>query len=117
MKREMQYIRKIRESDEMIAETFSSAHGMLEDQPRMIVEQPFMCSYWEDKAARLENITVPAYVVASYTNSVHTHGTFAGYRRISIGKKWLTSRTIPMSGTIITSPEKPLEVTSSVHFL
>ena len=41
------------EFPEMIAETFSSAHGMLEDQPRMIVEQPFMCSYWEDKAARL----------------------------------------------------------------
>ena len=77
------------EFPEMIAETFSSAHGMLEDQPRMIVEQPFMCSYWEDKAARLENITVPAYVVASYTNSVHTHGTFAGYRRISSDKKWL----------------------------
>lgn len=84
----------------MIAETFSSAHGMLEDQPRMIVEQPFMCSYWEDKAARLENITVPAYVVASYTNSVHTHGTFAGYRRISSERNGYEC-TIAMSGTII----------------
>lgn len=77
------------EFPEMIAETFSSEHGLLEDQPRMIVEYPYMCDYWRDKAARLENITVPAYVVASYTNSVHTHGTFAGYRRISSPEKWL----------------------------
>lgn len=77
------------EFPEMIAETFASAHGILEDQPRMIVEKPFMCDYWEDKAARIENIQIPAYVVASYTNSVHTHGTFAGYRRLSSKEKWL----------------------------
>ena len=77
------------EFPEMIAETFSSAHGMLEDQPRMIVEEPFLCDYWLDKAARVENIDIPAYVVASYTNSVHTHGTFAGYRRMASKEKWL----------------------------
>lgn len=77
------------EFPEMIAETFSSAHGMLEDQPRMIVEKTFMCDYWQDKAARVENIEIPAYVVASYTNSVHTHGTFAGYRRMASKEKWL----------------------------
>lgn len=77
------------EFPEMIAETFASAHGMLEDQPRMIVERPFMCDYWEDKAARVENIEIPAYVVASYTNSVHTHGSFAGFRRMASKEKWL----------------------------
>ncbi len=77
------------EFPEMIVETFSSAHGMLEDQPRMIVEKPLMCDYWQDKAARVENIEIPAYVVASYTNSVHTHGTFAGYRRMASKEKWL----------------------------
>lgn len=77
------------EFPEMIAETFASAHGMLEDQPRMIVERPFMCDYWEDKAARVENIDIPAYVVASYTNSVHTHGSFAGFRRMASKEKWL----------------------------
>lgn len=77
------------EFPEMIAETFASAHGMLEDQPRMIVEHPFMCAYWEDKAARVENIEIPAYVVASYTNSVHTHGSFAGFRRMASKEKWL----------------------------
>lgn len=77
------------EFPEMIAETFASAHGMLEDQPRMIVERPFMCDYWEDKAARVENIEIPVYVVASYTNSVHTHGSFAGFRRMASKEKWL----------------------------
>ncbi|HIY49057.1 MAG TPA: CocE/NonD family hydrolase [Candidatus Barnesiella excrementavium] len=77
------------EFPEMIAETFASAHGMLEDQPRMIVEKPFMCDYWEDKAARVENIEIPAYVVASYTNAVHTHGSFAGFRRMASKEKWL----------------------------
>ena len=48
-----------------------------------------MCDYWEDKAARVENIEIPAYVVASYTNSVHTHGSFAGFRRMASKEKWL----------------------------
>lgn len=77
------------EFPEMIAETFASVGGRLEDQPRMIVEKPFMCDYWEDKAARVEEIEIPAYVVASYTNPVHTHGSFAGFRRMSSKDKWL----------------------------
>lgn len=73
---------------EMIAETFSSQYGLLEDQPRMLATHPYWCSYWQDKAPRVENINVPAYVVASYTNDVHTHGTFDAYRRLK-GDKWL----------------------------
>ncbi len=73
---------------EMIAETFSSQYGLLEDQPSMLASHPYWCSYWKDKAPRIENIDVPAYVVASYTNDVHTHGTFDAYRRLP-GKKWL----------------------------
>lgn len=77
------------EFPEMIAETFASNGGRLEDQPRMIVEKPFMCDYWQDKAAKIEDIHIPAYVVASYTNSVHTHGSFAGFRRLGTSEKWL----------------------------
>ena len=73
---------------EMIAETFSSQYGLLEDQPRMLATHPYWCSYWQDKAPRVENISIPAYVVASYTNDVHTHGTFDAYRRLK-GDKWL----------------------------
>jgi predicted acyl esterase len=74
---------------EQIAETFASQYGLLEDQPWMIANNPYINDYWRDKAPRVENITIPAYVVASYTNPVHTHGTFAAYRRLSSKDKWL----------------------------
>ena len=48
-----------------------------------------MDAYWQDKIADLEQIEIPAYIVASYTNTIHTLGTFEGYRRISSKKKWL----------------------------
>lgn len=63
--------------------------NLVEDQPRMIVEQQTMTPYWQDKIARLERITVPAYVVASYTNPVHTRGTFDGFRHMASPEKWL----------------------------
>jgi len=44
---------------------------------------------WEDKTVKLENITVPAYVVASYSNTLHTAGTFRAWRRIASEEKWL----------------------------
>jgi hypothetical protein len=73
---------------EAIIQTFAG-NGYIEDQPRMIVEQQVMNPYWEDKKARLERIEIPAYVVASYTNAAHTHGSFDGYRSIASKDKWL----------------------------
>ncbi len=48
-----------------------------------------MDGLWESKIPAFENITVPAYIVASYSNMIHTPGTFRGWRRISSTKKWL----------------------------
>ncbi|MCR5758116.1 MAG: CocE/NonD family hydrolase [Selenomonas sp.] len=73
---------------EAIFETFAS-ENYIEDQPRMIITHTLMDAYWQDKIAKLENIHIPAYVVASYTNPVHTHGTFAGFRQIPSKNKWL----------------------------
>lgn len=73
---------------EAIITTFAGK-GRIEDQPRMIVAQQVMSPYWEDKRARLDRIEVPAYVVASYTNPAHTHGSFEGFRRIGSRDKWL----------------------------
>ncbi|ORA78509.1 CocE/NonD family hydrolase [Mycobacterium malmoense] len=50
---------------------------------------PLMNDLWESKIARLERITVPAYVVASYSNLIHTPGTFRGWRQIGSPDKWL----------------------------
>ncbi len=73
---------------EQILETFAGRQ-LLEDQPLMMTKEQFRTPYWLDKQARLERITVPAYVVASWTNPAHTHGTFAGYRQIASREKWL----------------------------
>ncbi|MBP1628453.1 MAG: acylase and diesterase protein [Holophagaceae bacterium] len=61
----------------------------VEDMPAMVRAHPMMNAYWEDKRARLERIDIPAYVVASWSNPVHTPGTFEGYERITSRKKWL----------------------------
>ncbi|MBE6093485.1 MAG: CocE/NonD family hydrolase, partial [Selenomonas ruminantium] len=73
---------------EGIFETFASKN-YIEDQPRMVVTHTLLDAYWQDKIAKLQNIHIPAYVVASFTNPVHTHGTFAGFRQIPSKDKWL----------------------------
>ena len=50
---------------------------------------PLMGSFWETKIPAFENIDVPAYIVASYSNSIHTPGTFRGWRHIGSSEKWL----------------------------
>lgn len=44
---------------------------------------------WQDKVPRFEAIEVPAYVVASYSNTLHTAGTFRAWRRMASERKWL----------------------------
>ncbi len=66
-----------------------SGNGRVEDVPAMGQKYPLMNAYWEDKAAKLDQITIPAYVVASWTNGLHTPGTFVGYQRIASPDKWL----------------------------
>lgn len=65
------------------------SNHMAEDMPTMAEQYPLMNLYWQDKRAELANISIPAYIVASYTNPIHTHGTFRGYREISSEDKWL----------------------------
>lgn len=69
----------------------SVMHGNheIDDMPSMAEKYPLMNEYWEDKRAELEKIEIPAYITASYTNPIHTHGTLRGYREISSKKKWL----------------------------
>ena len=65
-------------------------HGnMAEDMPSMAELHPLMEPYWEDKRAVLKGIKIPAYVVASYTNPLHTNGTFRAWRELGSENKWL----------------------------
>jgi uncharacterized protein len=63
--------------------------NFIEDQVRMQLSDDLMNPYWENEVARLDKITVPAYVVASYTSPIHTHGSFEGFRRIASKERWL----------------------------
>ncbi len=64
-------------------------HGLIEDMPAMIERHPLYNAYWEDKSAKLERITTPAYIVASWTSMIHTDGTFQAWERIASTDKWL----------------------------
>jgi putative CocE/NonD family hydrolase len=55
----------------------------------MAEDHPLMDAYWQDKAANLESITIPAYVVTDVVTDLHRMGTFEGYRRLGSKDKWL----------------------------
>ncbi|MFE7507202.1 CocE/NonD family hydrolase [Promicromonospora sp. NPDC057488] len=50
---------------------------------------PLTNELWADKIPDFDRITVPAYVVASYSNTLHTAGTFRAWRRMASDEKWL----------------------------
>ncbi|OCL02189.1 alpha/beta-hydrolase [Glonium stellatum] len=43
-----------------------------EDILGMLEKYPIMNEYWEDKRVRFEQISIPAYVLASYSSAIHT---------------------------------------------
>lgn len=53
----------------------------------MIEKDPHWNDYWEDKKAKLEDIEVPSYIVASYSTKLHSAGSFRAYERVK-GPKW-----------------------------
>ncbi|MCU1422660.1 MAG: hydrolase, partial [Microbacteriaceae bacterium] len=57
--------------------------GRKEDILAEADEHPLVDELWADKIPEFGNITVPAYVVASYSNTLHTAGTFRAWRRIA----------------------------------
>lgn len=63
--------------------------GLVEDAVRMTLEEKDDSVFWRNVAVRLENIEVPAYVVASYDNFAHAHGTLDGFRKLGSPLKWL----------------------------
>lgn len=64
-------------------------NGLVEDIPAMTDAHPLLDAYWQTKVAPLQAIDVPAYVVASWTNILHTGGTFRGWSNITSREKWL----------------------------
>lgn len=63
----------------------------------MMGEAVHLDNYWKGKRAPLGEIKVPAYILASYSSSLHTPGSIKAYEEIA-APKWkgahltLTSR-------------------------
>jgi predicted acyl esterase len=74
-----------------LAGVFTHLNGQAQiERPDLTAEaQPLMDAYWQDKSAKLETITVPAYVVTDVVTDLHRMGTFEGYRRLGSSEKWL----------------------------
>jgi predicted acyl esterase len=63
--------------------------GRKEDILLEAEKYPLVNELWENKIPEFDRITVPAYVVASYSNTLHCIGTFRAWRRIASADKWL----------------------------
>ncbi|MGO2112985.1 MAG: CocE/NonD family hydrolase, partial [Pseudoclavibacter sp.] len=61
-----------------------------EDTAANIAENQLRTAYYDRKEAVLEDIEVPAYVVASWSDhGLHSRGTLEAFARISSSEKWL----------------------------
>ena len=54
----------------------------------MIRKYPLMNDYWRDKRAKLEQINVPIYCLASYSSGLHTEGSIRGFLFSGSTEKW-----------------------------
>ncbi len=73
-----------------IGERWGFGTGQIEDLAAETAAHPFFDDFWASKAAPLSRITVPAYVVASWSDQgLHTRGTFEGFTSIGSARKWL----------------------------
>ena len=62
--------------------------GTWENPVTRMLKSEIYPDYVEDKAAKLSAIQVPAYVVASWSNPIHSYGTFRAFSRLQT-PKWL----------------------------
>ena len=71
-----------------LASAFVGKH-LREDLVADAEAHPLLDELWESRIPEFANITVPAYIVGSYSNSIHTPGTFRSWRSIASKDKWL----------------------------
>ncbi|MEU6147467.1 CocE/NonD family hydrolase [Streptomyces sp. NPDC047081] len=73
-----------------IQQRWGASTTEIEDLAAETEAHPFFDDFWASKSADLERITVPAFVVASWSDhGLHSRGTLEGFRRISSEHKWL----------------------------
>jgi predicted acyl esterase len=68
----------------------SFSTSRVENLLEMQKQHPLFDDYWAGKNADLSKITVPAFVVASWTDhGLHNRGTLEGFKKIASKDKWL----------------------------
>ncbi|OJJ46081.1 hypothetical protein ASPZODRAFT_2051812 [Penicilliopsis zonata CBS 506.65] len=68
---------------------FAGPQTTAENLPGMIAKRPLYDEYWESKYIHTENITVPLYILASYSTMLHTRGSLQTFRTARSAHKWL----------------------------
>jgi len=71
-----------------LLETTMIGRGQAESALGMLNKYPLYNDYWEDKCAKLDQIKIPAYVLASYSSALHTTGCIRGYNDLGSKGKW-----------------------------
>jgi predicted acyl esterase len=74
----------------MMEYRWSFSRGLVEDLAEMSKRHPLFDDYWSSKNADLSRITVPAFIVASWSDhGLHTRGTLEAFKKIASKDKWL----------------------------
>ncbi len=63
--------------------------GLVDDIGGMIMKYPLWNAYWEDRAAKLEEIDVPSYVTAGYCHPFHLRSSVLAFERMKSKNKWI----------------------------
>jgi predicted acyl esterase len=81
--------------DLLVSNLYGNGNNSIENIAEMATRDGVINDYWEDKAAKIEDIdeNLPVYVVGSWTNTLHTLGTFEGWERLRTPNKWLRTHT------------------------
>ncbi len=67
-----------------------ATHNRAENWTTAMRIHPFFDEYWQTKVPAVEDIDVPTYVVASWSDhAVHTRGSLSAFMRLGSEQKWL----------------------------
>lgn len=85
---------------------------------RLMRAHPLLDDAWASRNPELEQIEVPALVCASFSDqSLHTRGSFEGFRRIASTRKWLYTHRGPKWATFYSPTALAAQARFFDHFL
>ena len=75
---------------QVVVRSWGVSKKPIEDLVGETQAHPFFDDFWASKVADFSQITVPAFIVASWTDQgLHTRGTLEGFKRLGSAEKWL----------------------------